>query len=406
MTTDSDSAARRAELLRGTEEVIPEAEIDERLLASDRPLRIKAGFDPTAADLHLGHTLLLNKLRHFQDAGHHVLFLIGDFTATIGDPTGKNETRAPLTRDQVAANARTYQEQAFKILDADRTEVVFNSTWLDQLGAEGMIKLAAQHTVARMLERDDFHKRYQSHRPIAIHEFLYPLLQGYDSVALDADVELGGTDQKFNLLVGRHLQSAWGKRPQTCMTLPILEGLDGVQKMSKSLGNYIGVTEPPDDMFGKMMSISDDLMWRYYHLLSLRPLEEVARIRQAVDDGGNPRDAKVALAGEIVDRFHGSGAGARAAEAFTARFRNKELPDDIPEVQVAVGADGAPLPWVLREAGLVASNSEGQRLLRQNAVRLDRERVNDAGLRLHAGTSVLVQVGKRNIAQVHLTAAA
>ncbi|MCK5769782.1 tyrosine--tRNA ligase [Algiphilus sp.] len=406
MTTDSDSAARRAELLRGTEEVIPEAEIDERLLASDRPLRIKAGFDPTAADLHLGHTLLLNKLRHFQDAGHHVLFLIGDFTATIGDPTGKNETRAPLTRDQVAANARTYQEQAFKILDADRTEVVFNSTWLDQLGAEGMIKLAAQHTVARMLERDDFHKRYQSHRPIAIHEFLYPLLQGYDSVALDADVELGGTDQKFNLLVGRHLQSAWGKRPQTCMTLPILEGLDGVQKMSKSLGNYIGVTEPPDDMFGKMMSISDDLMWRYYHLLSLRPLEEVARIRQAVDDGGNPRDAKVALAGEIVDRFHGSGAGARAAEAFTARFRNKELPDDIPEVQVAVGADGAPLPWVLREAGLVSSNSEGQRLLRQNAVRLDRERVNDAGLRLHAGTSVLVQVGKRNIAQVHLTAAA
>lgn len=406
MTTDSDSATRRAELLRGTEEVIPEAEIDERLLAGDRPLRIKAGFDPTAADLHLGHTLLLNKLRHFQDAGHQVLFLIGDFTATIGDPTGKNETRAPLTRDQVAANARTYQEQAFKILDADRTEVVFNSTWLDQLGAEGMIKLAAQHTVARMLERDDFHKRYQSHRPIAIHEFLYPLLQGYDSVALDADVELGGTDQKFNLLVGRHLQSAWGKRPQTCMTLPILEGLDGVQKMSKSLGNYIGVTEPPDDIFGKMMSISDDLMWRYYHLLSLRPLEEVARIRQAVDDGGNPRDAKVALAGEIVDRFHGSGSGARAAEAFTARFRDKELPDDIPEVQVAVGADGAPLTWVLREAGLVSSNSEGQRLLKQNAVRLDRERVSDAGLRLHAGTSVLVQVGKRNIAQVHLTAAA
>lgn len=406
MTTDSDNAARRAELLRGTEEVIPEAEIDDRLLASDRPLRIKAGFDPTAADLHLGHTLLLNKLRHFQDAGHHVLFLIGDFTATIGDPTGKNETRAPLTRDQVAANARTYQEQAFKILDGDRTEVVFNSTWLDQLGAEGMIKLAAQHTVARMLERDDFHKRYQSHRPIAIHEFLYPLLQGYDSVALDADVELGGTDQKFNLLVGRHLQSAWGKRPQTCMTLPILEGLDGVQKMSKSLGNYIGVTEPPDDMFGKMMSISDDLMWRYYHLLSLRPLDEVARIRQAVDEGGNPRDAKVALAGEIVDRFHGAGAGARAAEAFTARFRNKELPDDIPEVRVAVGAEGAPLTWVLREAGLVSSNSEGQRLLRQNAVRLDRERVSDAGLRLHAGTSVLVQVGKRNIAQVHLTAAA
>jgi len=396
----------QAELLRGTEEVIPGDDVEKRLLAGGGGLRIKAGFDPTAADLHLGHTLLLNKLRTLQDAGHHVLFLIGDFTAMIGDPTGKNETRAPLTRDEVVANAQSYQEQAFKILDPDRTEVVYNASWLDELGTEGLIRLAAQHTVARMLERDDFHKRYQSQRPIAIHEFLYPLLQGYDSVALKADVELGGTDQKFNLLVGRHLQSVMGQKPQTCMTLPILEGLDGVQKMSKSLDNYIGVTESADDMFGKIMSISDDLMWRYFHLLSFRALEDVAQLRREVEGGMNPRDAKMALGIEIADRFHGSGAGARARDAFVARFRDKWLPTDIPERQVSVTVEGAPLPWILREAGLVASNSEGQRLIKQNAVRLDQERVEDAGLRLQGGQRVLMQVGKRQIAYVELVKAA
>lgn len=405
MTTDSEKALLRAELLRGTEEVIPEGDVDERLLGGGVPLRIKAGFDPTAADLHLGHTLLLNKLRHFQDAGHHVLFLIGDFTAMIGDPTGRSEARPPLSREQVNANAQTYQEQAFKILDPERTEVVFNASWLDKLGAEGMIKLAAQHTVARMLERDDFTKRYRSGQPIAIHEFLYPLLQGHDSVALKADVELGGTDQKFNLLVGRHLQSLAGQRPQTCVTLPILEGLDGAQKMSKSLGNYIGVTDSADDMFGKLMSISDELMWRYYHLLSLRPLEDVAAIRRRVDDGGNPRDAKEELAREIVDRFHGAGAGAKAADAFSRRFRDKGLPDEVPEVKVTLSDADAPLAWVLREAGLVASSGDGQRMLRQKAVRVDGARVEDPSLRLGPGAPVLIQVGKRAVARVHLQAA-
>ena len=402
MTDEKVRTLTRPELLRGTEEVIPEEDITTRLLSGAGGLRIKAGFDPTAADLHLGHTLLLNKLRTLQDAGHHVLFLIGDFTAMIGDPTGKSETRSPLTRDEVIANAHSYQEQAFKILDPDRTEVVYNASWLDELGTEGLIRLAAQHTVARMLERDDFHKRYHAQRPIAIHEFLYPLLQGYDSVALKADVELGGTDQKFNLLVGRRLQSVMGQKPQTCITLPILEGLDGVQKMSKSLGNYIGVTESADDMFGKIMSISDPLMWRYFDLLSFRSLEAVERLRRDVEEGLNPRDAKMLLGIEIVDRFHGSGAGERAREAFIARFRDKGLPDEIPEVTVAVEADGAPLPWILREAGLVASNSEGQRQIRQNAVRLDQQRVEDAGLRLEAGQRLLVQVGKRKIALVEL----
>ncbi|WP_420427868.1 tyrosine--tRNA ligase [Algiphilus sp.] len=402
MTDEKTRTLSRPELLRGTEEVIPEEDIEKRLLSGVGGLRIKAGFDPTAADLHLGHTLLLNKLRTLQDAGHHVLFLIGDFTAMIGDPTGKSETRSPLTRDEVIANAQSYQEQAFKILDPDRTEVVYNASWLDELGTEGLIRLAAQHTVARMLERDDFHKRYQSQRPIAIHEFLYPLLQGYDSVALKADVELGGTDQKFNLLVGRHLQSVMGQKPQTCMTLPILEGLDGVQKMSKSLGNYIGVTESADDMFGKIMSISDSLMWRYFDLLSFRSLEEVARLHRQVEEGLNPRDAKMMLGVEIADRFHGAGAGERAREAFIARFRDKGLPEQIPEVTIAVDAGGAPLPWVLREAGLVASNSEGQRQIKQKAVRLDQQRVEDAALRLEAGQRLLMQVGKRKIALVEL----
>lgn len=392
----------RDELQRGTDEIIPAHDVDSRLLASQRPLRIKAGFDPTAADLHLGHTLLLNKLRAFQQAGHHVLFLIGDFTAMIGDPTGKNEARAPLSREQVRVNAATYQEQAFKILDPERTEVVFNSHWLDQLGTEGLIRLAAQYTVARMLERDDFQKRYREQQPIAVHEFLYPLLQGHDSVALQADVELGGTDQKFNLLVGRHLQQIAGQQPQVCITVPILEGLDGVQKMSKSLGNYIGVTDAPNDMFGKIMSISDDLMWRYYELLSFRDLSALRAIRAEVDGGGNPRDAKMLLGEEIVDRFHGAGAGARSRAAFVERFQRGVLPDDIPERTVHVDDGGAPLAFVLREAGLVGSSADGQRLIRQRAVRIDQERVDDPGLRLQADCTVLLQVGKRGIARVTL----
>jgi tyrosyl-tRNA synthetase len=374
-----------AELERGTEEIIPREEFRSRLRAAAAAgvrLRIKAGFDPTARDLHLGHTLLLNRLRAFQEAGHEAIFLIGDFTGMIGDPTGKNETRKPLTREQVEDNARTYTEQVFKILDPQRTTIEFNSRWLDGLGTEGLIRLAAQHTVARMLERDDFAKRYAGGQPIAIHEFLYPLLQGYDSVALKADVELGGTDQKFNLLVGRHLQQAWGQRPQCIMTVPILEGLDGVQKMSKSLGNYIGVNDAPSDMFGKLMSVSDTLMWRYFDLLSFRPLAEIAALRASVDEGANPRDIKMALAGEVVDRFHGTGAGERARIAFVAQFSQGALPDDIPEVRIAVPAQGMPIVRVLKEAGLVASNAEGGRIVDQRAVRLDRQRVEDRALAL------------------------
>lgn len=394
----------REELLRGTEEVIPSADLEKRLLDAGRPLRIKAGFDPTGTDLHLGHTLLLNKLRTFQQAGHHVLFLIGDFTAMIGDPTGKNETRPPLTRDEVRDNARSYQEQAFRILDPEKTEVVYNAKWLDELGTEGIIKLAAQHTVARMLERDDFTKRYRAQQPIAIHEFLYPLLQGHDSVALKADVELGGTDQKFNLLVGRHLQAAAGQVPQVCITLPILEGLDGVQKMSKSLGNYVGVTDSAEDIFGKVMSISDDLMWRYYELLSFKPLDGVRALRSACEAGDeNPRDAKQALAEEIVDRFHEAGAGRAAAEAFRARFAQGALPENIPENTLSVPADGVPVTWLLREAGLVASNAEGRRLVQQRAVRIDGQRIEDPALRLLPPQTLLVQVGKRGIARVTLT---
>ena len=394
-----------AEITRGTEEIIPAAEFKARLLeaaAKGQKLRIKAGFDPTAADLHLGHTLLLNKMRAFQEAGHEVIFLIGDFTGMIGDPTGKNETRKPLTREQVESNARTYKEQVFKILDPDRTSVVFNSQWLDELGAEGLIRLAAQHTVARMMERDDFSKRYGSGQPIAVHEFLYPLLQGYDSVALKADVEMGGTDQKFNLLVGRHLQAAYGQKPQCIMTVPILEGLDGVQKMSKSLGNYIGVNEAPGVMFGKIMSVSDTLMWRYYDLLSFRPLAEIARLRQSVEEGANPRDLKMALGVEIVSRFHGAAAGEAAQAGFIAQFSKGALPENIPEIRLAAPLAGLQIGRALKEAGLVPSASEANRMIDQRAVRVDQQRVEDRGLLLQAGQQYLLQVGPRRYARVDL----
>lgn len=394
-----------AELVRGTDEIIPEADFRSRLseaAQTGRKLRIKAGFDPTAKDLHLGHTLLLNKMRAFQEAGHEAIFLIGDFTGMIGDPTGKNETRKPLTRQQVEENAQTYKAQVFKILDPDRTTVAFNSQWLDPLGAEGLIRLAAQHTVARMLERDDFSKRYAGGQPIAVHEFLYPLLQGYDSVALKADMELGGTDQKFNLLMGRHLQSAYGQKPQCILTVPILEGLDGVQKMSKSLGNYVGVNEAPGDMFGKLMSVSDTLMWRYYDLLSFRPLSEIARLRQSIEQGANPRDIKMELGVEIASRFHGAGAGEAAKAAFIAQFSQGALPEDIPEVRIAAPAAGLPIGRVLKEAGLVPSNSEANRMIDQKAVRVDQQRIEDRGLVLAAGKTYLLQVGSRRYARAEL----
>lgn len=395
-----------AEIERGTDEIIPRDELQQRLrIAADsgKQLRVKAGFDPTAKDLHLGHTLLLNKLRAFQEAGHEAIFLIGDFTGMIGDPTGKNETRKPLTREQVEENAKTYREQVFKILDPERTTVEFNSRWLDPLGAEGVIRLAAHYTVARMLERDDFTKRYRDNQPIAVHEFLYPLLQGYDSVALKADVELGGTDQKFNLLVGRHLQQAHGQKPQAIMTVPILEGLDGVQKMSKSLGNYVALSDSPKDMFGKLMSISDTLMWRYYDLLSFRPLGEIAQLRRSVVDGANPRDVKMALGGEIVSRFHGAQAGEKARADFIAQFSQGALPQDIPEIQIAA-AGGLQIALALKQAGLVASNAEGNRMIEQKAVRVEQQRVDDRSLVLEAGKTYLLQVGPRRFARLKINA--
>jgi len=398
-----------AELERGTHEILPEAEFRTRLSEasqSGQVLRIKAGFDPTAKDLHLGHTLLLNRLRAFQEAGHEAIFLIGDFTGMIGDPTGKNETRKPLTRAQVEENAQTYKEQVFKILDPERTRIEFNSRWLDSLGAEGLIRLSAQHTVARMLERDDFAKRYAGGLPIAVHEFLYPLLQGYDSVALQADVELGGTDQKFNLLVGRHLQHAYGQRAQCIATVPILEGLDGVQKMSKSLNNYIGVNDSPGEMFGKIMSISDTLMWRYFELLSFRPLSELKAVRERVEAGGNPRDVKMELGVELVDRFHPQGSGEAARAAFIAQFSKGALPTDIAEVTIAVEAEGMPLPRVLKEAGLVPSNAEGVRMIKQRAVSVDQQKVEDRDLRLMPGQTVLLQVGVRRYAKATLVGGA
>lgn len=386
-------------LKRGVEDILLEQELAERL-AQGRPLRIKAGFDPTAPDLHLGHTVLINKLRQFQDLGHQVLFLIGDFTARIGDPTGKSVTRKPLSAEDVAENARTYQEQIFKILDPERTEVVFNNDWMSKLGAADLIQLAAQHTVARMLERDDFHKRYTGGQPIAIHEFLYPLIQGYDSVVLKADVEMGGTDQRFNLLVGRELQKAAGQPPQVVMTMPILEGLDGVQKMSKSLGNYIGIKEAPGEMFGKIMSIGDDLMWRYFELLSFRSNQELAALRKSVEEGVNPRDVKFELAEEIVARFHDAAAARAAKEEFIARFQKGAMPSEIPEVEVPGEDGGVPLPQLLKAAGLTPSTSEAMRMIKQGAVRIDGERVDDRDLRLPSGSVQVVQVGKRRFARV------
>ncbi|HMZ76521.1 MAG TPA: tyrosine--tRNA ligase [Nitrospira sp.] len=386
---------------RGSDELLVESELVDKL-KSGRPLRVKAGFDPTAPDLHLGHTVLINKLRHFQDLGHQVLFLIGDFTGMIGDPSGKNATRPPLSREQVLANAQTYQEQVFKILDPARTEVVFNSTWMESLGASGMIRLAAQHTVARMLERDDFSKRFGNQQPIAIHEFLYPLCQGYDSVALKADVELGGTDQRFNLLMGRELQKNAGQSPQCVLTMPLLEGLDGVNKMSKSLGNYIGIYEPPGEIFGKIMSVSDDLMWRYYDLLSFRSSAEVAGLKEAVQTGRNPRDVKVALAQEIVARFHGEPAAEAALTDFEARFQRNAIPDDLPEVAISGGETGLSVVAVLKQAGLTGSTSEAMRMIDQGGVRLNGEKVSDKGLVLKAGAVVVLQVGKRKFARVTL----
>src|SRR5574343_457427 len=386
---------------RGCDELLIEAELVERLKLG-KPLRVKAGFDPTAPDLHLGHTVLINKLRHFQELGHQVMFLIGDFTGLIGDPTGKNVTRPPLSREQVVENAKTYKEQVFKILDPEKTEICFNSAWFDTLGAAGMIKLAAQHTVARMLERDDFSKRYASGLPIAIHEFLYPLCQGYDSVAMRADVELGGTDQKFNLLVGRELQKHYGQPPQCILTMPLLVGLDGVNKMSKSLGNYGGIAEAPRDIFSKVMSISDTLMWRYYELLSFRDAAESSRFKLDVEDGRNPRDLKVLLAQELVERFHSRQAAEDALAEFEARFRQGVLPDDMPEIAVQCEGASMPVVSVLKLAGLTASTSEALRMLAQGAVKADGEKVSDKNLHFSPGESVILQVGKRKFAKVTL----
>ncbi len=389
------------ELKRGADEILVESEFVDKL-REGRPLRIKAGFDPTAPDLHIGHTVLINKMRRFQEFGHEVIFLIGDFTGMIGDPSGKNATRPPLTREEVIANAETYEEQIFKILDPKVTKVMFNSSWMGDMNAADLIRLASRHTVARMLERDDFSKRYASEQPIAIHEFLYPLVQGYDSVAMEADVELGGTDQKFNLLVGRQLQQAYGQKPQTVMTTPLLEGLDGVQKMSKSLGNYVGITDAPGEMFGKLMSISDDLMWRYFDLLSFRSNADIKTLRKQVDEGGNPRDVKFELAREIVERFHDEQAATAAQAEFVARFQKGALPDDMPEVAIHSDGGRVGLADVLRQADLTASNSEAFRMIRQGAVRIDGDRVQDRGLELGEGTYVL-QVGKRRFARVVLT---
>ncbi len=386
---------------RGSEELLVEAELVDRL-KTGAPLRVKAGFDPTAPDLHIGHTVLLNKLRQLQELGHQVFFLIGDFTGMIGDPTGKNATRPPLTRDEVAANARTYTEQVFKVLDRDRTQVVFNSSWMDRLSSADMIRLAAAQTVARMLERDDFGKRYRGNQPIAIHEFMYPLVQGYDSYALEADLELGGTDQKFNLLMGREIQKHYGQRPQCILTMPLLEGLDGVNKMSKSLGNTVGITDPPNDMFGKLMSISDELMWRYLELLSFHPSSTLAKWREEVRAGRNPRDVKVDLAQEIVARFHSADAAQAALAEFEARFRQGELPKDLPELELPAPAAGLPVAQMLKLAGLVASTSEALRMIAQGGVRIDGERVSDKALALHAGSTLVVQVGKRRYARVTL----
>ena len=384
---------------RGAEEILVESELIEKLEIG-RPLRIKAGFDPTAPDLHLGHTVLLNKLKQFQDLGHEVLFLIGDFTGMIGDPTGKNVTRKPLTPEQVQENAKSYQEQVFKILDPEKTTVVFNSHWMDKMSSADMIRLASNHTVARMLERDDFDKRYKGGQPIAIHEFLYPLIQGYDSVELEADVELGGTDQKFNLLMGRELQKAYGKAQQSILTMPILEGLDGVQKMSKSLGNYIGINDSPKDIFGKLMSISDDLMWRYIELLSFRDLDAIQQWRDDVAAGTNPIEIKKTFAEEIVARFHSKEDGQQAREGFAKQFKKGQIPDDIAEITLTVGAEGLAIANVLKDAGLTVSTSEAFRMIKQGAVKIDSQKIDDKNLVITQGKEHIVQVGKRKFAKV------
>ena len=391
-----------AEIKRGCEEVLLEEELIAKL-KEGKPLKIKAGFDPTAPDLHLGHTVLINKLRTFQQLGHDVIFLIGDFTGMIGDPTGKNVTRKPLTREDVLANAQTYKEQVFKILDPAKTRVAFNSEWMEKLGAAGMIKLAARQTVARMLERDDFKKRYANNQSIAIHEFLYPLVQGWDSVALEADIEMGGTDQRFNLLMGRELQKDEGQRPQTIIMVPLLEGLDGVQKMSKSLGNYIGITDTPGEMFGKVMSISDELMWRYYDLLSFRPIADIAALKQQAAEGRNPRDIKIELAKEIIARFHDEASADAAEQDFIQRFQKNALPDDIPELTLTLTADSIQIANLLKEAGLVESTSEALRMIKQGAVKLDGEtKVEDSKMEFAKGSCHIFQVGKRKFAKVSL----
>jgi len=393
-------------LLRGVVEVISEEELRKKLECAHkerRPLRIKAGFDPTAPDLHLGHTVLIQKLKHFQDLGHEVYFLIGDFTGMIGDPSGKSETRPALTREQVLNNAETYKEQIFKILDPTKTKIVFNSTWMQQMSAMDLIKLCAHYTVARMLERDDFHKRFIAGRAISIHEFIYPLIQGYDSVALKADVELGGTDQKFNLLVGRELQRDFGQEPQVVMTMPLLEGLDGVQKMSKSLGNYVGITEPPGQMFGKLMSISDELMWRYYELLSSLPLDEISRLKEGVKQGKiHPKEVKKQLAMEVVARFHSQEAAVEAAEEFEKVFKYKELPKDLEEVTISWGEEKIWLPKLLQLANLTQTTSEGKRLVQQGGVKVNQEKVTSAQTEVPVGETYLIQVGKRKFKKVHL----
>jgi tyrosyl-tRNA synthetase len=391
---------------RGADELLVEAEVAAKLKraqSTHEPLRIKLGLDPTAPDIHIGHTVVLNKMRQMQDLGHQVIFLIGDFTSMIGDPSGRNATRPPLTHEQIVANAQTYHAQASKVLDPSKTEIRYNSEWSEPLGAAGMIKLAARYTVARMLERDDFSKRFRGNQPIAVHEFLYPLLQGYDSVALQSDIELGGTDQKFNLLVGRELQKSYGQEPQCILTMPLLIGLDGVEKMSKSKGNYVGITDAPAEMFGKLMSISDDLMWRYFELLSFRPMTEIDALRRACAEGRNPREAKVMLAKEIVARFHSAADADAALAAFESRFKDGAVPDEMPEVTLATAGAGMPIAQLAKQVGIVESTSEALRLIAQRGLKVDGDVVGDKGLVIQAGTVVVVQAGKRKFARVTVT---
>ena len=395
----TDVSQAFAELKRGAEEILVEDELLEKL-KTGKPLKIKAGFDPTAPDLHLGHTVLINKLRQFQQLGHEVIFLIGDFTGMIGDPTGKNVTRKPLTKEDVLANAQTYKEQVFKILDKEKTTVAFNSTWMEKVGAAGMLKLASRQTVARMMERDDFKKRYANGQAIAIHEFMYPLVQGWDSVALESDVELGGTDQKFNLLMGRELQKSEGQRPQTVLMMPLLEGLDGVQKMSKSLGNYIGITDSPSDMFGKIMSISDVLMWRYYELLSFKPLAEIETYKTDIENGKNPRDVKIDLAKELIARFHDEAAAEAAHQEFINRFQKGAMPDEMPEFELTPEGGEIAIANLLKEAGLVGSTSDAYRMIKQGAAKIEGEKITDKSLIISSGSSAIYQVGKRKFARV------